>query len=113
MDRNITCIGCPLGCGITVKTEGGSIAHISGYTCKKGEEYARTEVTDPRRTLTTTMRVSDGGLIPVKSNRPIKKALLLACMKEINGTKAKAHARIGDVLIKDILGTGSDIVAAG
>lgn len=113
MERKITCIGCPLGCGITIKTEGGEITGISGYTCKKGEEYARTEATDPRRTLTTTMRVAGGGLIPVKSNRPVKKALLFDCMKEINKATAKAHARIGDVLISDILGTGADIVAAG
>jgi CxxC motif-containing protein len=113
MDRKITCIGCPLGCGITVKTEDGNITGISGYTCKKGEEYARTEVTDPRRTLTTTMRDSQGGLIPVKSDKPIKKGLLFDCMKEINRTNPKARPEIGDVLIKDILGTGADIVAAG
>lgn len=113
MDRKIICIGCPLGCEICVKTEGGNITDISGYTCKKGEEYARTEATDPRRTLTTTMRLSDGGLIPVKSSRPIKKALLFDCMKEINRSKARTHAQIGDVLIRNILGTGSDIVAAG
>jgi CxxC motif-containing protein len=113
MDRKITCIGCPLGCEITVKTAGGNTLDITGYTCKKGEEYARTEATDPRRTLTTTMRVSGGGLIPVKTNRPIKKGLLFDCMKEINKAEANGDADIGDVLIKDILGTGSDIVAAG
>lgn len=113
MDRKITCIGCPLGCEISVRTEGGNVVDISGYTCKKGEEYARMEATDPRRTLTTTMRLADGGLVPVKSSKPIKKALLFDCMKEISARKAKSHVQIGDVLIKDILGTGSDIVAAG
>ncbi len=114
MDRKITCIGCPLGCGISVKIEEGNITGITGHTCKKGEEYARTEVIDPRRTLTTTMRLYGGDtLVPVKSSSPVKKALLLDCMKEINRHTVKAPVEIGDVLIEDILGTGADIVAAG
>lgn len=113
MDRKITCIGCPLGCEINVKTESGKITEITGHTCRKGEEYARAEVTDPRRTLTTTMRLSGGGLVPVKSNKPIKKALLPGCVKEINGRTAEAPVEIGDVLIRDILGTGADMVASG
>lgn len=113
MDRKITCIGCPLGCEINVKTEGGEITGITGHTCKKGEEYARAEVTDPRRTLTTTMRLSgEDRLIPVKSDKPIKKLLLFDCMKEINKYSVKAPVEIGDVLIRDILGTGANIVAA-
>jgi CxxC motif-containing protein len=114
MDRMITCIGCPLGCEVSVSTENGNITAITGYSCKKGEEYARAEVTDPRRTLTTTMRLSgEDRLIPVKSSRPVKKALLFDCMKEINKQSVKAPVEIGDVLIHDILGTGADIVAAG
>jgi CxxC motif-containing protein len=112
MDRKITCIGCPLGCAVTVKTEGENITDISGHSCKKGEEYARAEVTDPRRTLTTTMRLSGGGLVPVKTSEPIKKALLQGAMSVINRAEAKAPVTIGDVLISDILGTGVDIVAA-
>lgn len=112
MERKITCIGCPLGCAITVKTEGEHITDITGHTCKKGEEYARTEITDPRRTLTTTMRLKGGGLVPVKSGKPLKKALMSDCMREINRAEAHLPVEIGDVLIRDILGTGADIVAA-
>lgn len=112
MERKITCIGCPLGCAVTVKTAGEDITGITGYSCRKGEEYARAEVTDPRRTLTTTMRLKGGGLVPVKSSAPVKKALLERCMKEINKAEARAPVEIGDVLISDILGTGADIVAA-
>ncbi len=112
MERKITCIGCPLGCAVAVKTEGGNIIGISGHTCKKGEEYARTEVTDPRRMLTTTMRLSGGGLVPVKTSEPLKKALLQGVMGLINKAEAKAPVDIGDVLISDILGTGADIVAS-
>ena len=62
--RKMTCVVCPLGCDITVSTNGGKITDITGNACKRGEAYARTEMTDPRRTLTTTVRVI-GGRCPV------------------------------------------------
>ncbi|MGI5849189.1 MAG: DUF1667 domain-containing protein [Christensenellales bacterium] len=113
MTTKITCIGCPLGCEIAVTTDQGKVTDIKGYSCKKGEDYARIEMTDPRRILTTTMRVNGGrfNLVSVKSNVPIKKELLFLCMKEINKSVAYAPVGIGDVLIADILGTGADIVA--
>ena len=52
--RILTCIGCPMGCQVTVVLEGSEIKSISGYTCKRGERYAAREVTDPTRVLTTT-----------------------------------------------------------
>jgi CxxC motif-containing protein len=93
--------------------DGEKILDISGHTCKRGEKYARTEVIDPRRTLTTTMRVREGKspLVAVKSERPLPKGLLFGCMGEINKTAVRAPVRIGDTVIKDILGTGIDIVA--
>ena len=59
--RNLTCIGCPLGCSITVTTENGEIRSVTGHTCKRGETYAREEVTAPRRIVTSTVRAKDGG----------------------------------------------------
>ena len=111
--RKVTCTVCPLGCEISVRMDGGKILDISGHSCKRGEKYARTEVTDPRRTLTTTMRVRDGKspLVAVKSEQPLPKDRLLRCMGEINKMVVRAPVRIGDTVIKDILGTGIDIVA--
>lgn len=111
--RKITCIVCPLGCEVSVSMDSGKITEITGYSCKRGERYARTEVTDPRRTLTTTMRVQDGQspLVSVKSQKPLPKDLLFGCMKEINETAIKAPVQIGDMLIENILGTGVNIVA--
>ena len=113
MTTKLTCIGCPLGCEIIVQTDGGKVMDIKGNACRKGADYARSEVTDPRRILTTTMRVTGGDkpLVSVKTSVPVKKALLLRCMKEINGTAAAAPVAIGDALITNILGTGADVVA--
>lgn len=111
--KNITCIGCPLGCGIIVSMKGSKVIKIEGNTCKKGEAFAVSEATDPRRILTTTMRTSSGGLVPVKTDRPVKKGMLFDLMKAVNNVTAKEPVEIGDVLIKDVLGSGADIVATG
>ena len=47
--RTLTCIGCPLGCTVEVTTENGQILSVTGNTCKRGEDYARKEVTNPTR----------------------------------------------------------------
>ncbi len=109
--KQLTCIVCPLGCAISAQMDGGDIVSISGHTCKLGESYARAELQDPRRTLTTTMRVRGGGLVSVKSEETLPKGKLLDCMKAVNAAEAIAPVEIGDVLIKDILGLGVDIVA--
>lgn len=109
----MTCVLCPIGCEITVKTDGEQIIKIDGNTCKRGEKYATEEVTDPRRNLTTTVRV-DGGKTPlasVKSADALPKDKLLECMGVIAKTTAKAPVRIGDIIVPDILGTGVDVVA--
>lgn len=119
--KEIICIICPEGCHIGLAAgspdSGGHInpADIYGNKCKRGRTYALNELTDPVRVLTTTVRVEGGDmpLAPVKSEKPLPKGLLLDCMDIINGFTAKAPVKRGDVLIKDILGTGVDIVATG
>lgn len=112
-EQKVTCLICPLGCEVTVKTDGNNIIDVSGQACKRGEKYAITEVTDPRRTLTTTVRVREGEspLVSVKSNLPLPKDLLMQSMSLINKTTIKAPVSIGDIVVKNILDTGVDIVA--
>jgi CxxC motif-containing protein len=114
--REMTCIVCPLGCRISVVTgDDGLITEISGNKCKRGASYAEEECLDPKRTVTTTVRMKNGRMpvVPVKTSKPVPKALIMDCMKEINRICAVPPVRIGDVLIRDILGTGADVVAAG
>ena len=56
--RELTCIGCPLGCAITVTLEGGEVKDVAGFTCKRGKEYACKEVTNPTRIVTSTVRLT-------------------------------------------------------
>lgn len=109
----LICIGCPMGCPLTVEMENGEVIEVSGNTCPNGDKYARKEVTDPRRTVTSTVRVS-GGVLPVtsvKTAADIPKNKIFDCMQEIDKIKLCAPVKIGDIVIKDVLGTGVDVVA--
>jgi CxxC motif-containing protein len=109
---NLTCIQCPLGCPITVTMQEGEILKIEGFTCKRGEGYARKEVTAPARTVTSTVRVIGGihPVVPVKTSAEIPKGKIFECMKEINKITVTAPVKIGDVVIQNVCSTGSDIV---
>ena len=108
-ERKITCIICPMGCSITVKSEGARITEISGHTCRRGAAYAEAEITHPERTLTTTMRCDNGERLPVKTDRPIPKEKMMDCMELIDSCTASLPVSIGDILLADVF--GSNIVA--
>ena len=110
--RELTCIGCPLGCPLTVHMDGDEIT-VTGNTCKRGEEYGKKEVTNPTRIVTSSVRVNDGAIVmvSVKTASAIPKGKILDCMKEISETVVNAPVAIGDVVIADCAGTGVSIVA--
>lgn len=111
----LICIGCPVGCLITVKRNMDGSLDITGNTCKKGEAYARSEMTAPVRTVTSIIRVNGGAgkVIPVKTAQEVPKGKIADCMKEIRQKIVQAPVKVGDVLIENIAGTGIDVVATG
>ncbi len=114
MQKNIICVACPMGCPVTVEiADNGEIISVSGNTCKRGDAYARTECTNPVRSLATTVRVIGGiyNVVPCKSAGALPKDKIMDCMEIINKANAEAPVKLGDILIKDILGTGIDIIA--
>lgn len=113
MNKRFICTNCPKGCEIKVTAENEKPLVISGFSCKAGLAFAKSEIEDPKRTLTTTIKILNGVeiLLPVKSQKPIPKALIMACMKNINEHTIPAPVNIGDVVIKDVLNTGINIVA--
>ena len=112
-EKKIICIACPQGCEIAVKEENGNLI-LSGYTCKKGEEYALEEYKAPKRILTTTIRVENGllPLCPVRTTFPIPKDMLFLAMEQISKYKVKAPLIMGQILLENILETGVNIVAS-
>ena len=112
--RDFTCIVCPKSCLITAEyEENGEIREIRGNSCKRGEDYVRQELTDPRRTIASSCRLEGGELplVSVRLNRPVPKARIMDVMEEIRKVELKAPVTMGDVVIADVLGLGSDVIA--
>ena len=113
MKKDMTCVACPLGCQITVELEENEVISVTGNTCKRGDAYARTEISNPVRSIHSTVKVANGEhpVVPCKTSGPIPKGAIFDVMKEINKVTVEAPVKIGDVFIEDVCGTGVDIVA--
>ena len=112
MKRTFTCIVCPNGCEIETEYEGTQVFSVTGNLCPKGKTYVTQELADPRRTIATSVRIT-GGVLPLASVRltnAIPKDRIFDVMAEINRQTLAAPVRIGDVVIHDVLGLGSDVI---
>ena len=110
----MNCIMCPMGCEMTVTLENGKFVSVTGNSCPRGARYAETEVTDPRRMLTTTVRIKGGllPLLPVVSKEPLPKGKVAECVTFLRDIVVQAPVKAGDVIVPDILGSGVDIIAS-
>ncbi|UYP47892.1 hypothetical protein NEF87_004177 [Candidatus Lokiarchaeum ossiferum] len=113
-EREIICVICPNSCRLTVWRDKEGELHIKGNQCPRGLTYGESEYTNPVRMLITTMRIEGATLpvIPVRSVEPIPKQHLLRSIKVVNDVVCQAPIKMGDVLIKNILGTGIDVIAS-
>ncbi len=111
--RELTCIGCPMGCPLTVELNQKEVVSVTGNTCKRGEVYAKKEVTNPTRIVTSSVMVEGGNLaaVSVKTKEDIPKEKIFDCMKALKGVKVQAPVHIGDVIVKNVADTGVDMVA--
>ena len=111
--RELICIGCPMGCMLYVELNGNDVVSVSGNTCKRGDAYARKEVTAPTRIVTGSVRVLGGTLpvVSVKTKEDIPKDKIWDCMTDIKQVQVSAPVELGDVIVKNIADTGVDLVA--
>ena len=111
--RDLSCIGWPIGCPLTVTMKAGEVISVTGNTCKRGDIYARKEVTNPTRIVTSTVRVpgGDADMVSVKTKEDIPKGKIFACVFVSKTVEVPAPVHIGDVLLEDVAGTGVDNVA--
>ena len=110
---NLTCIGCPMGCQLSVTMDNKEVTSVTGNTCNRGDVYARKEVTHPTRIVTSTIKVN-GGEIPmvsVKTETDIPKEKIFEVMDCINQTSVSAPVNIGDVLISNVCDTKVNVIA--
>lgn len=138
--REMICICCPLGCRLEVAGDsdgnnegnsGGNVT-VTGNSCPKGEAYGIKELTNPTRTLTTTVRVGRrdaivpvghrgavmpveyrDAVVPVKTAGDIPKDKIMDCMAAIKSVVVEPPVQIGDLVLENVAGTGVNVVAAG
>lgn len=112
MTKEMTCICCPLGCSLEVTQENGQVT-VTGNTCPRGAQYGEKELTNPTRTVTSTVRIMgvQNAVVSVKTASDIPKAKIMACMEALKGVEAEAPVHIGDVVLENVAGTGVDMVA--
>ncbi len=111
--RELTCIGCPMGCLLEVTLEDGKVVDVKGNTCLRGKTYAEKECTNPTRIVTSSVKVKDGEIaaVSVKTEADIPKNTIFKCVEELRGVVVPAPVKVGDVVVKDIAGTGVNIIA--
>ena len=114
MKQELICIGCPMGCQLTAEVENGAVTAVTGNTCPRGAAYARKECVAPVRTVTGTVAIQGAALpvLPVRTNGEVPKALVFDVARALGAVTAQAPIAIGDVVLRDVCGTGVDVVAA-
>lgn len=110
--KTLTCIECPIGCSIEVSLENSKPVNVVGNRCPRGKLYAENEVTCPKRVVTAVVRATDGRMVPVKTDAPVRKSAIFDVMKTINLTHPAPPLKIGDVLVEHIDGD-ANLVATG
>ena len=111
MVKTLTCIECPIGCEVEVTLEEGKVVEVKGNGCPRGKTYAEEEVVCPKRVVTSTVRANNGELIPVKTDRPVRKEAIFDVMKRINETVCDGFVALGDIVVKNICDDANLIVS--
>jgi CxxC motif-containing protein len=111
--RHFVCVVCPIGCEIDVVHDGEIIISMEGNKCEKSQEFVNQELIEPMRILTTTVRIhgSRWAVVPVRSDKSVPKRLFPRIMKQLKRIKLQAPVNMLDVVLKDIVGTGANIIA--
>ena len=112
MKKTYTCVVCPNVCEIEAETNGTHVFSLSGNLCPRGAQYVKQEITDPRRTIATSVRVTGGDLplASVRLTKPVPKRIISLVMREIRRVTLPAPVQAGTVIIKKVLGYDSDVI---
>lgn len=111
--RELTCIVCPVGCRARVYVEGGKAVKWENLECRAGEDYVKKEVELPLRDFFTVLRVKGGGVLPVRSTGPIPREKLKEAVRELAKIEVEGPVRAGEVIWRNLLGLGVEVVATG
>ena len=110
--KELYCITCPIGCRLTVEGCGGDMT-VEGNGCNRGVDFATAEMTNPTRSLTTTVRTSFPGVpvLPVRTDGEIPKGKIMEAMGVLNNVIISSKLDCGDTVLEDIVGSGVRVIA--
>ena len=113
-EKEFICIVCPKGCKITVAMEGEHVTEVKDSSCPRGEKYATDEATDPQRLVFSTVRLEGGPtrMLPVRTRESVPRGKVTAVMQELAAVVVDAPVVMGEVILDDVCGTGTDVVAS-
>jgi len=112
--RKIICTSCPMGCELTVTFDEEKVIEVKGNACPLGTDYAKQEIFDPKRMVASTVRVRNGyhPLVPVYTEKPVPKPIIMDVLAEIRKVEVEAPVSINDVIVENVLDTGINIIAS-
>ena len=110
--RDFICITCPVGCALEAVVDDRELVELRGQTCQRAISFVREELTDPRRVLTTTVRVRGAALplVPVRATEALPKGLLLPVMADLRAVVLDAPIEQHQLVLQNVCNSGTDIV---
>lgn len=106
--KELICITCPKGCHLKIDK---TTLAVTGNSCEKGAEYGKNEVTNPVRVLTSIVKMADNRVCSVKTDKAIPKGKIFEIMDALKEIRLSAPVHIGDVIVKNVCGTGANWIA--
>jgi CxxC motif-containing protein len=112
MKQKLICIVCPMGCHLDVDIDNDYA--VTGNECKRGIAYAKKELTNPTRTITSTIKIRGGiyNRLPVKTDKEISKKQVFEAMKLLDDVIVESPIKVGTIILSNILDTDVNIVAS-
>ncbi|MBP5551765.1 MAG: FAD-dependent oxidoreductase [Spirochaetales bacterium] len=99
-EGTVTCTICPNGCQVKWDEQTGT---FSGNRCKRGARFAMQERTSPMRSVTTTVKISDGSLLPVRTAEQISKAHVIGLVRQLRKTELEKSVAIGGEVFRTVM----------
>lgn len=111
--KELICVLCPNGCRLRVEKTAEGIT-VTGNRCGRGKDFAEAEITNPVRTVTTTVRTvfPETPVLPVRTDGEIPKGKIRDLIEAVNGITVAEPIGIGEAVLKDALGLGINVIAA-
>ena len=111
--KHFTCVTCPVGCEVDVEVKDGNIISMKGNRCDKVKEFVLQELKEPMRVFTTIVRIKGAkyAMLPVRTDKPIPKRLFIQAIEQLSYIDLQAPVHMSNVIVKDVAGSGANIVA--